>query len=67
MSHEVIPVFLFANFLSAVYLFMTDENSDQIRCRVDYSQDTEIKTYGKKTGICISEKVETENIEDSYV
>lgn len=55
---------LFANFSSAVYLFTTDENSDQIRYCVDYSQDTEIETYGKKTGVCISEKVALINIKE---
>ncbi len=53
---------LFNNFSNAVYLFTTDENSKRIRYCTDHSKNTEIETYGKKPGICLSEKTALENI-----
>lgn len=53
---------LFANFSSAIYLFTTDENYDRICYCVDHGQDTEIETYGKKPGVCLSEKIASESI-----
>lgn len=53
---------LFANFSSAIYLFTTDENSDRIYYCVDHGQNSEIEAYGKKPGVCLSEKIALENI-----
>lgn len=52
---------LFKNFLNAVNLFTVDENYDRIKYCVDHS-DTEIETYGKKTGICFSESTALDSI-----
>ncbi|MBR3780658.1 MAG: hypothetical protein IKK63_05595 [Clostridia bacterium] len=54
---------LFKNFLNAVNLFTVDENYDRIHYCVDHSDNSDgINTYGKKTGICFSEKTALENI-----
>ena len=53
---------LFKNFSRAVYLFTTDDNSKQIRYCTDHSKNTEIETYGKKPGVCLSESIALENI-----
>lgn len=53
---------LFMNCSNAVSLFTVDENFDQIKYCVDYSQNTEIETYGKIPGICYSEKTAREVI-----
>ncbi len=47
---------LFLNCSNAVNLFTVDGNNDMIRYCCDHSQNTEIDTYGKATGICYSEK-----------
>ena len=53
---------LFMNCSNAVSLFTVDENYDQIKYCIDYSQNTEIETYGKIPGICYSEKTAREVI-----
>ena len=53
---------LFEKFSSAIYLFTTDENSEQIRYCIDYRQDETVEKYGKQAGVCISEKAALENI-----
>lgn len=53
---------LFRNFLNAINLFTVDENYDRIQYCVDHSDDTEIETYGKKVGICFSEKTALDSI-----
>ena len=54
---------LFKNFLNAVNLFTVDENYDRIHYCVDHSDNSDgINTYGKKTGICFSEKTALDNI-----
>ncbi len=57
---------LFRNFLNAVQLFTVDENYDRIKYCVDHS-DTEIETYGKKTGICFSERTASDSIKQILV
>lgn len=53
---------LFQNFLNAVQLFTVDENYDRIRYCVDHSDNSEIETYGKRTGLCFSEKIAIDTI-----
>ncbi len=53
---------LFMNCSNAVSLFTVDENYDQIKYCIDYSQNTDIETYGKTPGICYSEKTAREAI-----
>ncbi len=50
------------NCSNAVSLFTVDGNYDLIKYCVDHSQNTEIKTYGKKLGICYSERTTREVI-----
>lgn len=52
---------LFKNFLNAINLFTVNENYDRIKYCVDHSE-TEIETYGKKTGICFSERTALDSI-----
>jgi len=53
---------LFEKFSSAIHLFTSDENSDQIRYCIDHRQDETVEKYGKQAGGPISEKVALENI-----